>query len=95
MNAATMDIAFDDIARSSCVERRSDYPVLRIALLYGEQFRLPRDSRWLQVLAGTAWVSLGGKDHVLDGGDCLTVSKAKDGAIVSALREDSIVIEIS
>jgi hypothetical protein len=98
MSAATIDLAFQGIAqkaREACVDRRGDCRVLRIALLYGEEFRLPRASRWLQVLSGTAWVSIRGRDYVLDGGDCLAIGKAKEGAIVSSLREEGIVFEIS
>lgn len=96
--ATTIDLAFDGIARrarEACIDRRGDYGVLRIALLYGEEFRLPRASKWLQVLSGIAWVSLCGKDHILNGGDCISIDKAKGGAIVSALREESVVFEIS
>ena len=98
MSATTIDLAFDGIARrarEACIDRRGDYRMLRIALLYGEQFRLPRGSQCLRVLSGTAWVSLCGEDHVLEGGDCLSVYKAKGGAIVSALCEEGIVFEIS
>lgn len=82
-------------AREACVDRPDDLRVMRIALLYGEQFRIPKGAEWLQVLSGTAWVSVRGKDHVLGGGDCLSVHRAKGGAIVSALCEEGIVFEIS
>jgi hypothetical protein len=96
--ASTLNLGFQGLARSSreaCVDHGGDSRLLRIALLYGEQFKLPRASRWVQVLSGTAWVSFDGKDHILDGGECLSVYKAKGGAIVSALCEKGIVFEIT
>lgn len=106
MSASTMiNLAFDDFTRFARDSRgvRVEYPdeaceetpALRIALLYGEQLRVPSSSEKLQLLSGTAWVSLGGRDHILRGGDCLSLSREKGGAIISPLREEAILFEIS
>jgi hypothetical protein len=47
------------------------------------------------MLEGTAWVTMGGLDYVLIGGDCISFSGRKGDAIVSALGEEGIVIELS
>ncbi|GEM_PF-5352773 len=70
-------------------------PARRTHLRYREQFRVPPSSRKLSMLEGTAWVTMGGLDYVLIGGDCISFSGRKGDAIVSALGEEGIVIELS
>ena len=73
----------------------ADAPALRVALRYGEQIKAPEKTRGLRVLSGLAWVSVDGKDHILREGDCLAVSGARGGAIISPLRAGEILFEIS
>lgn len=76
---------------AACEERSAR----RTHLRYREQFRVPPSSRKLSVLEGTAWVAMGGLDYVVIGGECISVSGRRGDAIVSALGEEGIVIELS
>ena len=66
----------------------------RIRLGYREEFRIPRSSKQLRLLEGRAWVSFGGLDFTITAGDCLSLPRAKDGAIVSALGGSAALIEL-
>lgn len=100
-----IDIVFDSFTRHSRgaaepFEKRdlpacADVPALRVALRYGEQIRAPDKTKGLRILSGMAWVSVDGKDHILREGDCLEISGARGGAIISPLREGEILCEIS
>ncbi len=104
MGAAMIDFGFEDFPRfardsggarveypaAACDER----PALRLTLLYGELLRIPSSSKRLRMLAGTAWVSQGGLDFVLGGGDCLDVPGTKGVVIISALRGEDISFEL-
>jgi hypothetical protein len=104
-DATIIDLAFYGISRAAWNGDRSgkaradaaceEQPGLRLALLYGEELRLPDSAERLHMLSGTAWVSMGGRDYVLGSGDCLAFTRAKGGAIVSALREQSILFELT
>jgi hypothetical protein len=72
-----------------------DLPEQRIALHSGEQLRVPDSSQWLHMLVGTAWLTMGGLDYIVSGGDCLRVSRDGGGAVISALRNESISFELS
>ncbi len=76
---------------AACEER----PARRKHLRYREQFRVPPSSKKMSVLEGTAWVTMGGLDYVLIDGDCISVSGRKGDAVISALGEEVIVIELS
>lgn len=80
-----------------CVEKpRKHRPTARLALLYSEQFRFPRSSRWqVHILSGKAWISFDRKDFLLKSGDCLSVPKIKNGAIISALGNEALFFEIT
>jgi hypothetical protein len=85
--------------RDAVVARGSDeacepLAALRVALLYGEQLRLPDSSRELQVLSGRAWVSQDGEDYILGSGESLAVAPRKGGAIISALGGEALFFEI-
>ncbi len=68
--------------------------VLRVVLLSGDALRIPRPSSHLRVLTGTAWVSQGGKDRILEAGQCYKVRSMADCAIVSGLKGEPVVVEI-
>ncbi len=103
--AMTMNGVSDDFTRISrdpggarveygaaaCEER----PARRTHLRYREQFRVPASSKKMSVLEGIAWVTMGGLDYVVIGGDCISISGRRGDAIVSALGEEGIVIELS
>ena len=72
-----------------------DRSVRRIWLRYREQLHIPPSSKKISMLEGRAWVTMEGLDYVLAAGDCLSVCGKKGDAVISALGEDSIVIELS
>jgi hypothetical protein len=100
MSTAAINLAFDDFSRvlhdpSHHHESAEPLPALRVALLYGEQLRLPGSSRNMLVLSGKAWVSFGGEDYILGSGDSLSVAEARDGAIISAVGEEDLFFEVT
>jgi len=69
-------------------------PVLRVVLLSGDALRIPRLSSHLRVLTGTAWVSQGGKDRIIEAGQCYKVPAGRDRPIVSGLRGEPLLVEM-
>jgi len=68
---------------------------LRLALIAGEELRLPRTLVALRVLSGRAWVSSEGSDLVLEAGDEFKVARARHAAIVSALGAEPLFFELA
>ncbi len=68
--------------------------VLRVVLLSGDTLRIPRSSRHLRVLSGTAWISQCGKDTVLESGQCYRIRGAADCAVISGLRGEPLLVEV-
>ena len=102
MNAATLNLGFDDIARLACEDAESpsaagceSVPALRIALLYGEELRIPKSVGRLLVLSGTAWVSFEAKDHVLERGESMDFAGASHRAVVSPLCGEAAFLELT
>jgi hypothetical protein len=91
MSAAALNVAFDDIARLAC----EPAPALRIALLYGEELRIPVSATGLRVLSGTAWVSFEARDYVLERGDEMEFRPSRHRAIVSPLRGEAAFLELT
>ncbi len=56
-------------------------------------YRAPNGVRMLRVLAGCAWVSLGGIDHILTPGEQLTIPPSAGTAVVSALGDNTLIME--
>ncbi|HET7838893.1 MAG TPA: hypothetical protein VFL04_03985 [Rectinemataceae bacterium] len=92
MSTATISLSFNDFARTA--SEGEALQALRIALLYGEQLRIPSSSEWLRILAGKAWVSYSGEDHLLGEGEELDLPRAKGGAVISALGGESLFFEV-
>ncbi|MGO8694867.1 MAG: hypothetical protein ACLQMF_14490 [Rectinemataceae bacterium] len=70
-------------------------PTLRLVLLHNEVFLLPRSSRVLQVLSGKAWVSFEGEDRIIESGDSLALSRARNGAVISATGKEALLFEVT
>ncbi len=100
MSAATISLAFNDFARLAAEDRGMDLGAegpagaLRLALLYGEQLRVPSSSEWLRVLSGTAWVTAKGEDHVLASGDEIALPRDSNGTVVSAVGHEALFFEV-
>jgi hypothetical protein len=96
MSTATISIAFDDFARSFHGGiAREPMTALRLALLYGEQLRIPRSFERLRIVSGKSWVTFGGRDFTLLRGESLAISKAHGGAIISAVGGESLLFEVT
>lgn len=60
----------------------------------GELFRIPSTCKELHILAGTAWITVAGKDIVLTAGEAASLEPNKDCAILSALGNTSVSLEV-
>jgi hypothetical protein len=68
--------------------------MFRPTLFQGELLRIPRDSRRLHVLSGTAWISAAGTDVILPPGSCAKLTRTRSPALVSALGGEPLLLEI-
>lgn len=60
----------------------------------GEVRSLRRDGRRVQVLAGTGWLTMAGRDYILDPGQSLTLGNARERALLSAVDGASLRVEV-
>jgi hypothetical protein len=68
---------------------------MRLALFPGEALRLPRACRGVCVWAGKAWLSQAGRDVRLGPGEALTLAPGRDPAVVSALGDWALILELN
>jgi mannose-6-phosphate isomerase-like protein (cupin superfamily) len=54
--------------------------------------RLPRKEQMVEVLAGSAWVTLGGEDIILTPGDRLHLNSGQDFVLVSSAQKNLLVL---
>ena len=73
---------------------RSANLILRLMLRHDELFRLPPTSRGVQVVAGSAWLTVAGEDIFLQCGQTLWLLSGKDSTLVSALGQAPLILEI-
>jgi mannose-6-phosphate isomerase-like protein (cupin superfamily) len=93
MSTVAVDLVFNNFVRAA--HRESERTsVLRVALLHGEMLRVPRSSDRLRILSGSAWVTFGGKDFLLESGEQLTLPKTRYGAVISAVGGDALLFEV-
>jgi hypothetical protein len=59
-----------------------------------ELFRIPSTCKELHILAGTAWITVAGRDIVLTCGEKASFEPNKDRAILSALGKTSVILEV-
>jgi hypothetical protein len=94
MSFDSLSVAIQDIY--GCVQDDTCGKSLRLALVRGELLRAPRGARRLSILSGTAWVSIRGEDVLLSRGGELSLGPSSPGpALVSALGEEALFVEIS
>ena len=72
----------------------SDRRFLRVTLFPGETLRVPPSCRRLAVWAGSAWVTYRGDDLRLLSGEGMAMNGKKDAAVVSALGDFALVLEL-
>lgn len=68
--------------------------ILRLMLRHDELFRLPPASRGVQVVAGSAWLTVAGEDIFLQCGQTFWLLSGKDSTLVSALGQSPLILEI-
>jgi hypothetical protein len=68
--------------------------MVRLALYKNEVYRLPRAWREVRVLTGRAWLTSGGEDILLARGESAVSSSRRDTALVSALGQVPLVLEL-
>jgi len=68
--------------------------LLRLTLYSGEVYKAPRGCTAVRVRTGTAWVTQGGADIILDAGSGATLPSGRDFALVSALGGRPLVVEL-
>ncbi len=91
MSSEAMTLTFQDVLRGAAQGRPA---VLRIAMRRGEALSIPASRRHIRVLAGTAWISQGGKDLVLRGRGCMKIRRRTDAAVVSSLGQEGLLFEV-
>jgi len=67
---------------------------LRVMLMGRETYRVTADQRGLRVRSGRAWITLDGRDLVLQRGEEIALSARHDDAVVSAAGRGPVVIEL-
>lgn len=88
------DIALNIQSCLSQAPEEDSRRILRPTLFVGELLRIPRESRFLRVLSGTAWISVTGTDVVVPKGDSIKLIGTRNPALVSALGIAPLLLEI-
>jgi hypothetical protein len=68
--------------------------LMRLMLQPKELFRLTPVSRSLKVVAGAAWVTANGQDIFLASGESLSLPPHGDVALISALGNNTLILEV-
>ena len=68
--------------------------LLCFALCSGELLRAPRGKQHLQVLSGTAWISVAGRDIVVSHGSCVKLVRTRYPTLVSGLGSQPLLFEV-
>ncbi|RIK44386.1 MAG: hypothetical protein DCC55_02795 [Chloroflexi bacterium] len=69
-------------------------PLQRLFLYPRELYRVPANYRRLRVVAGTALVTQAARDLILGAGHTATLEAGRDIALVSALRNQNLILEL-
>ena len=69
-------------------------PAQRIFLYPHELYRVPASYRQVRTSQGVAYISHGGRDFVLQAGECAALDRAADVALVSPLHSETLVLEL-
>lgn len=66
----------------------------RLVLYQNEVYRLPPKCRAVRVLGGIAWMAVAGQDIFIARGEIMALASTKDFALVSALGNDPLILEV-
>jgi len=67
--------------------------MLRLVLYEGEVFRLPQSFKEIQILSGRAWLTMNGKDILVEAGQKISLATGKDVALISTVRDMPVILE--
>lgn len=79
---------------SSLFQGQSTSISTEITLQKGDVFRVPKNYTEVRVLSGFAWLSVAGKDKVLQSGEKVLLA-SKNDAVLSALKSVPLILEVS
>ena len=91
---STIDLSLVLTSRQRRPLAGADPAPLRLVLLAGEAFRVPRARSSVSVLTGAAWITVGGRDIVLSPGEARTFDAAGEPVVVSALGAVPLLVEV-
>ena len=66
----------------------------RIILMENEVYRLPQTHREIQVLSGTAWITLDQQDIILQSQEKASLPPSKNFAVISALNNMPLILAV-
>jgi hypothetical protein len=66
----------------------------QFTLKKGELFRVPSGSKELHVLSGKAWITVAGEDIILNSGEKASLASNQGFAILSALGNMPLILEV-
>jgi len=66
----------------------------RIILMKNEVYRVPQTHREVQVLSGTAWITLDKKDIILHGSEQASLPFSKNPVLISALNNMPLIMAV-
>lgn len=66
----------------------------RIILMKDEVYRLPQIHRQIQVLSGTAWITLDKQDIILNSPEKTLLPSSKNAAVISALNNVPLILAV-
>ncbi len=70
-------------------------PVLmRLLLSVGEVYRLPQAGERVRVISGQAWLTMQGRDVVLQAGEVVTLPASAEAALISPVDHTALVVEV-
>ena len=94
MSTIDIGLLLNGVGRRAAGSAESTDAPLRVVLVEGEALRLPRSRTSIRVLAGSAWITQCGEDLFLKAGEAMTAAAGTDGAVVSSLRGQPLLLEV-
>lgn len=73
-------------------ERNSQFTVIKLE--NNQVFRLPKAYRNVQVLSGTAWITIDKQDIILRSGEKVSLPLSKNFAVISVLSKIPLILEV-
>jgi hypothetical protein len=66
----------------------------RIIVMKDEVYRLPQTHRQIQVISGTAWITLDKQDIILDSPEKVSLPSSKNAVVISALNNVPLILAV-